>query len=251
MTAQLWPLLAASTKMMLRSRGVLFVMVALPTYVVVFALMDVDWKLGGQRIDLFDFILPGLAAFMVAHILQDTVVAVASLYRASGVSKRLAVTPLSARLLVATQMLTYTILGVVSGAAFLAAGKLLGGHVEITPNLIWAIPLIALVMVTVLGLSFTIAGLTSNPGAANQISTGLGMPLLFLSGAWLPLDALPGILPHIAKVAVPFAAPIEAIRGIVLHGTPITHYGPELLITLAWAVAMTTVATTVYRFDHR
>lgn len=76
------------------------------------------------------------------------------------------------------------------------------------------------------------------------------MPLMFLSGAMLPLDALPGALLDIVKVAVPFASPIEAIRGIILDGTPITSYGPEILVGVAWALAMLIVATTVYRFDQ-
>lgn len=105
-------------------------------------------------------------------------------------------------------------------------------------------------MFTNMGLAFAIAGLMPNPAASAQVSVGLGMPLMFLSGAMLPLDALPGALPDIVKVAVPFASPIEAIRGITLDGAPITSYGPEFLIGAAWALTMLTVATTVYRFDQ-
>lgn len=249
-TTQLGSLLGTSTKMMLRSRGVVLVMVAIPTYVLVYALLDVDWRIGDQRTDLFDYVLPGLATFVAAHLLLDTVVAVGATYKARGILTRLAVTPVSARLLVTTQMLTYTVLGVVSGAMMLAAGGLAGAHVEITPNLLWLIPLFALVMFTNMGLAFTIAGLMPNPGAANQLSNGLGIPLMFLSGAMLPLNVLPGVLPDLAKIAVPFAAPIQAIRGIVLYGSPITHYGTEILIGIVWAIAALAVATTVYRFDH-
>lgn len=246
MTGQLRTLLGTSTKMMLRSRGVILVMVAIPTYVLVYALLDLDWHIGEQRTDFFDYVLPGMAAYVAAQLLLDTVTSVGATYKARGVLKRLAITPLSARLLVATQMLTYTVLGVVSGAGMLLAGA----HVEITPNLIWLIPLFALIMFTNMGLAFTIAGLMPNPAASAQVSVGLGMPLMFLSGAMLPLDALPGALPDIVKVAIPFASPIEAIRGITLDGTPITSYGPEILIGAAWALAMLTVATTVYRFDQ-
>lgn len=250
MTTQLHTLLGTSTKMMLRSRGVILVMVAIPTYVLLYALLDVDWRIGEQRSDFFDFVLPGMAAYVAAQLLLDTVTSVGATYKARGMLKRLAVTPVSAPLLVATQMVTYTVLGVFSGAAMLLAGGLVGAHVEITPNLAWLIPLFALIMFTNMGLAFTIAGLMPNPAAANQLSNGLGMPLMFLSGAMLPLSVLPGALPDIAKVAVPFAAPIEAIRGIVLHGAPITHYGPEVLIGIAWALVMLALATTVYRFDH-
>lgn len=249
MPGQVRTLLGASTKMMLRSRGVILVMVAIPAYVLIYGLLDVDWRIGAQRTDLFDYVLPGLAAFVAAHLLLDTVVAVGATYKARGVLTRLAVTPVSAPLLIATQMLTYTALGVASGALMLAAGGLAGAHIELTLNLLWLAPLLALLMFTNMGLAFTIAGLMPNPGAANQLSNGLGMPLMFLSGAMLPLSVLPGALPDIAKVAVPFTSLIEAIRGIVLHGTGITHYGTEILIGAAWAVVVLALATTVYRFD--
>ncbi|GAB3162405.1 hypothetical protein GCM10027059_15070 [Myceligenerans halotolerans] len=250
MRSQFATLFGTSTTMMLRSRGVVLVMVAIPTYVIVYALLDVDWRFGAQRVDLFDFVLPGLAAFAAAHILLDTAVAVGAIYKARGVLTRLAVTPVSAPLLITVQMLTYTILGVVTGAAMLLAGALAGAHVEITPNLLWLVPLLALVMFTNMGLAFTIAGLMPNPASANQLSSGLGMPLMFLSGAMLPLDVLPGALPDIARIAVPFASPIEAMRGIVLDGAPITQYGAEVLIAATWAVAMLAAATAAYRFDH-
>ena len=250
MATQLRTLMATSTKMMLRSRGVVLVMVAIPSYVIVYALVDVDWRIGEQRTDFFDYVLPGLAAYIAAQLLLDTVTSVGSTYKARGVLKRLAITPLSARLLVASQMATYAALGAISGAAMLLAGGLAGAHVEFTANLLWLAPLFALIMFTNMGLAFTIAGLMPNPAAAAQVSVGLGMPLMFLSGAMLPLDALPGALPGIANVAIPFASPIEIIRGITLDGAAITRYGPEVLIAIAWAAVMLTVATTVYRFDH-
>lgn len=229
MTSQVATLFGASTKMMLRSRGVILVMVAIPTYVLVYALLDVDWRFGEQRTDLFDFVLPGLAAFVAAHLLLDTVVAVGATYKARGVLTPARGHPGLRTLLVAVQMFTYTVLGVTTGAVMLVASGLAGAHVELTANLLWLIPLLALVMFTNMGLAFTIAGLMPNPAGANQLSNGLGMSLMFLSGAMLPLDVLPGALPDISRVAVPFASLIEAMRGIVLHGThhPLRHRAPH------------------------
>jgi ABC-type multidrug transport system permease subunit len=166
------------------------------------------------------------------------------------VLKRLAVTPVSATLLVVTQMPTYTLLGVGTAVGMLAVGRLAGAHVELIPHLIWVVPLVALVIFTELGLAFVISGLLPHPGAAGQLSSGRGVPLLFLSGAMLPVDALPGALPEITKVAVPFTSTIEAIRGVVLEGASITSYGPEVLVGVAWALAALGLATTAYRFDQ-
>lgn len=251
MTSQSLTLFSASTKMMLRSRGVILVMVAIPAYVLLYALLDVDWRFGANRTDLFDFVLPGLAAFVAAHLLLDTVVAMAAGYKAKGVLTRLAVTPVSAPRLVGMQMLAFTILGVVSGAAMLLAGGLAGAHVEITAHLFWLVPVLALIMFINMGLAFIISGAVRNPAAANQLSNGLGMPLMFFSGAMLPLSVLPGALPDIARIAIPFTSLIETMRGIALHGNPITDYGTEIAIGAAWGIATLALATTAYRFNQK
>jgi hypothetical protein len=115
-----------------------------------------------------------LAAFIAAHLLLDTVVAVGATYKARGVLKRLAVTPVSATLLVVTQMPTYTLPGVGTAVGMLAVGRLAGAHVELIPHLIWVVPLVALVIFTKLGLAFVISGLLPHPGAAGQLSSGRG-----------------------------------------------------------------------------
>lgn len=89
-----------------------------------------------------------------------------------------------------------------------------------------------------------------NPQSANGLSGALGLPLGFFTGASYPLDALPGPLPDIFIWAIPFAAPIEAIRGIALEGVGITTYVPEVLIGAAWVVMAFGLATRAYRFQE-
>jgi hypothetical protein len=89
---------------------------------------DADLSLTGLMVSR------GVRTRQAAHLLLDTVTAVGATYKARGILKRLAVTPVSAPLLVATRMATYTLLGVASGALMLLAGGLAGAQVEITPT---------------------------------------------------------------------------------------------------------------------
>lgn len=244
-------LFRASMTMMLRSRGVVFIMVASPVQMSVWALLrNLDFGVGPQRISFFDFVVPGMSAFLAAHLLQDTVVAVAANYRTRGVLKRLAVTPVSAALVIAAQMSAYLVLGLWNGALMLFVGKLVGAHVLITANLLGVLPLIALIVLTALGIAFAIAGATSTPQAANSISLALGLPLGFFTGATFPVQALPGALPDIVQYALPFTSLIKAIRGIALTGDSITSYGPEVLTGLGWLAVVFALAVRVYRFTE-
>lgn len=249
--AHVAPLFRASMTMTLRARGVLYVFVYSPALMLALALMqDLEWGIGDARIDFIDFVIPGMAAFLAAHLFQDIVTAVAASYRARGVLKRLAVTPVSSSLVVAVQMATYVLFGLLNGALMLVVGKLVGVDMTISLHLLWAVLLVGLVVLTALGFAFAIAGWAPNPQSANGISGALGLPLAFFTGATYPIEALPGALPDIVPWAIPFTSPIRAIRGIILDGASITAYGTEVLIGVGWLLVAFALAATAYRFDR-
>lgn len=249
MLAQIVPLFRASGKMMLRSRGVTFAVAAASLQITVFGLMrDLDFGIRGQSIGFFDFALPGMAVFLVIYQLQDITVAVASGYRARGILTRLAVTPVSPALVITVQILTYVALGVVAAALVLAVGKAIGGNLVLTANLLWLAPLIAMAVLTSLAIAFAIAGLTPDPQTASNVGQTVTFLLFALTGAILPVDALPGPLPDIVPYAVPHTSVIEAIRGIALAGTDIGRYGSQVLVGAGWLVGTLTLAALTYRF---
>ncbi|HZA26524.1 MAG TPA: ABC transporter permease [Actinomycetota bacterium] len=249
MMGQTLPLLQASGKMMLRSRGVIFAVGAATVQVAVFGLMkSLDFGFGTRSIDFFDFALPGIAVFLVMFQLQDITVAVASSYKARGTLRRLAVTPVSPILVIATQILTYVVLGIAAAAVVLTVGKLMGGHLAMTPNLLWLVPLIGMAVLTALAIAFAVAGLTPNPQTASNVGVTISFLLWALTGAVIPIQALPGALPDIVPYAVPQTALIEAIRGIALTGTGITRYGSQVLVGVGWLAVALVVAAIAYRF---
>ncbi|HZD58263.1 MAG TPA: ABC transporter permease [Anaerolineales bacterium] len=249
MINQTMPLFRASWKMMLRSRGVIFAVLAAAVPVVVLGLMrDLGFGFGDQTLNFFDYILPGFAVFLVVYQLQDIMVAVAASYKARGILRRLAVTPVSPQLLVVAQMLSFVVLGVLAAFVILALGKLIGADLVITANLLWLIPLVALVVLTALAIAFIIAGLTPNPQTAANVGATISFLLFGFTGVVLPIEALPGALRDIVPYAVPYTALIRAIRGIVLTGEGITAYGQQVRVGLVWLVVAFTVAGISYRF---
>lgn len=247
--AQTLPLFRASGKMMLRSRGVVFAVVAGSLEIMVFGLMsDLEFGFGTQSIGFFDFALPGMAVFLAIYQLQDIMVAVAANYRARGTLKRLAVTPVSSPLVIAVQITTYVVVGVVAAALVLTVGGLIGGEIAMAANLLWLVPLIGMAVLTSLAIAFAVAGLTPNPQTASNVGQTITFLLFSFTGAILPVEALPGALPDIVPYAVPHTALIEAIRGITLTGADITRFGTNVLVGAAWLAATLTVAARAYRF---
>jgi ABC-2 type transport system permease protein len=248
-TAPTMPLFRASWKMMLRSRGVFAAVITSSLYIAFFGLIeDLDFGIGGETIRFFDYVLPGFAVFLMNYQIQDITVAVAASFKARGILKRLATTPLSPLRFIAVQAATYVGLGVVASGLVLTIGKLVGGQITLTANLIWLIPLIALVAITSIALGYVVAGLTPNPQTATNVGSTITFLIMGFSGVMFPIEALPGALPEIVPYAVPHTALIEIIRGIALTGDAITGYRHELLIAIAWLTGAFALAARFYRF---
>ena len=251
MTATTLPLFRASFKMMLRSRGVIFAIVTASLYIAFFGLIeDLEFGFGAETIRFFDFVLPGFAVFLMVYQIQDITVAVAASFKARGILKRLATTPLSPLRFIAVQALTYVGLGVVASALVLTIGKLVGGTIALTLNLLWLIPLIGVVAVTSIAMGYAIAGLTPNPQTATNVGSTVSFLMFGFAGVLFPIQALPGALPDLVPFVVPHTALIEVIRGIALTGDAITGYGGQLLIGAGWLVAAFTAAALFYRFTE-
>lgn len=251
MTTATVPLFRASVKMMLRSRGVIFAVITASLYIAFFGLIrDLDFGIGSESIRFFDFVLPGFAVFLMVYQIQDITVAVASSFKARGILKRLATTPLSPARFIGVQSLTYVGLGVVASALVLAVGRLVGGTIAATVNLLWLGPLIGMVAITSIAMGYAIAGLAPNPQTATNVGSTVTFLMFGFSGVMFPTHALPGILPDIVPFAVPHTALIDAIRGIALTGDAITRYGPQLLIGVGWLAVAFTAAALTYRFTE-
>lgn len=249
MTTPTMPLLRASYKMMIRSRGVIFAIVTSALYIAFFGLIeDLGFGIGDVTIDFFDYVLPGFAVFLMVYQIQDITVAVGSSFKARGILKRLAITPLSPIKFIAVQAATYVGLGVVASLLVLAIGTLVGGNLRITVHVLWLIPLIALVAVTSIALGYAIAGFSPNPQTAQNIGATVTFLMFGFAGVMFPIAALPGALPDIVVYAVPHTALIEVIRGIALFGDPINGYSTQLLIGLGWLAGALLIASIFYRF---
>lgn len=249
----LWPLLGASVKMFYRSVDtILFWGVSPLLFLGIFALVqELSFGFEGSRatIEFFSFSAIGYGAFIAAHFAQDGVVAAAAGYRASGVLKRIAVTPIAPGTFIAAQVLARLVTGVLATLAILALGVALGAEISYTANLVWIVPLAAMAILTGVAFAFAIAGTMGTPEAANQLNIGLFTPVFLLNGAQYPLDGLAAGFADIAPYVVPFAAVIKAFRGVVA-GAPIPDYALEVLAGLGWLALVFWLAARAYRFGE-
>ena len=249
------PLLVASLKMFYRSLDTILFWVVSPliTFGIFALVQQLSFGFEGSRatIDFFSFVAIGTAAFIGAHFAQDGIVGAASGYRAQGVLKRIAVTPISPRTFIAAQILARLAVALAATVGMLALALALGANVSYDANLVWTLPLAAIAVLTAVSLGFAIAGWMATPESANQLNIAFSALVFTLAGIMYPLAGLPDLARDVVVYVVPFASAVEAFRGVV-DGQPIDDYASRVLIAFGWLGLAFALASLAYRFtDER
>lgn len=245
-------LVLASSRMLFRSPSTLRVAFITPIlFAALIALYDrLSFETGSASVDFFDYIAVGVAAWYVTYTAQHGMTGAAAGYRAEGVLKRLAVTPISSLNFISAQVLARVGLAIAQVIAVLGVAKLLGASIQIGANLAWALVPVTTVVLMGLSIGFIWAGITRTPEGANTLDVMMAIPLLFLAGALWPREAYPDALEQVVEYAIPFTSVFDTLRGIALDGASITAYGSELLVAAAWLVALIALATRVYQLKE-
>ena len=252
-TRDLRPLFVASLKMFCRSRDTILFWIVSPLLLLgIYALVQ-NLSFGvsnGSEVDFFSFVAIGNAAFIGAHFAQDGSVGAASGYRAQGVLKRIAVTPIAPGTFIAAQTLARLLAALVATVVILGLSEAFGADIDYTANLAWMVPLIAIAVLTGVSFGFAIAGATGSPEAANQLNVGLFTPVFMLAGIMYPLAGLSHAVREAVIYVVPYASVVDAVRGVV-DGLPITDFGRESAIAVVWLGAAFALAIRKYRFVEK
>lgn len=242
-------LASASTRQLLRSSEVWATMLAFPA-----ALLAILWlfsrlrfEFGQQDVLLIDYWVTGLGVLGVTLGNTHAFLATISTWKASGVLKRISVTPITPAQLIVGEVVPRAALGMIALIAFLAAGNALGANIRLGAELVAALPVMVMVTFTGLSVAFIIAGITATPQNANALDTAVAWPVYLVTGAMFPLAAFPAWLQETAPF-IPYTGLIATVRGLVLDGRPLTDYGSELAIGAIWIAILLLAAARAYRF---
>ncbi|MEV4115056.1 ABC transporter permease [Nonomuraea sp. NPDC049695] len=161
----------------------------------------------------------------------------------SGVLERMRVTPASRLALLLGRVLNNTLTLVIQLVLLLAAAFAFGLRAP-APGLAAGIVLVVVLGVSLAALSYAVA-LTINEQLFAPVMSTAVIPLVLLSGSFLPMSMAPGWLDAISHIS-PFRYVLEALRdlfsGRYLTGT----VGLGVAVTVVFAAVSLTVGTRVF-----
>ncbi|KXB06873.1 hypothetical protein AKJ54_01020 [candidate division MSBL1 archaeon SCGC-AAA382K21] len=170
-----------------------------------------------RKLDPVDYYLPGyIAAFIMANGIIG-VTSNTSEFRRNGVIKRLAATPLNKSSWIIGNLIHQVLLAFMLTLLMIGVGWIIFG-VQAIPGF-YAISLIFLGAVTFCGIGMSLGGVIEDVEAANSAGNAIGFPMMFLSGAFWPLEMMPGFMQTVAKI-MPLYHFHDGLRQIMIHGNP-------------------------------
>jgi ABC-2 type transport system permease protein len=99
-----------------------------------------------------------------------------------------------------------------------------------------------------LTLAFILSSWFTSIESANMVLVFAMMPMIFLSGAFMPLEMVPDIFRTIAFF-IPLTYLVDALKEVLLATTAPLSVGMNLVITLGWSVVFFLIAVVTFRWN--
>jgi ABC-2 type transport system permease protein len=163
------------------------------------------------------------------------------------VLKRLAATPLRRRTFVGSHILDRLLVAIVQAAIILGIGAVLF-NVTLLGNPLLFAGLVILGALTFIALGYVIAAFARSEDSASQLTSILQFPLMFLSGIFFPLEAMPEVL-RLVAVFLPLTYLGDALRQVMVDGIPFVPLWVDVVVLAAWMVGSFAVSARFFRWE--
>jgi ABC-2 type transport system permease protein len=165
--------------------------------------------------------LPIFAAILMAFSAVMSLITIVSIYRDSGVLKRLRATPIAPVTILAANVLVKLLFTTLTLVVLAVAGRQYYPVDVVVPWLTF-LPALLLSTVSILTLGFIIASLVPTARFAQPIATLVFYPMLGLSGLFIPVADLPAPLQAVAHL-LPVTYATSLLRGVWLGDSLLAH----------------------------
>jgi ABC-2 type transport system permease protein len=161
--------------------------------------------------------------------------------------KRLQATPLRRWQLVGSNVLMRLLIAVVQTAIIIGVGSAFF-DVQVAGSWVLIGGFVLLGSLAFIALGYVIASFASSEESANGMTSVVQFPLMFLSGTFFPIDAMPDALQTVAR-AMPLTYLGDALRQVMVDGTPFSPLWVCFAVLVGWLVVCFGIATRFFRWQ--
>ncbi len=167
-------------------------------------------------------------------------------YRQHKVLKRYKATPISTEAIMIPHFVVNGALFIIGTLILIIVGRLVF-NLHFLGNVFNFFIAYILSMMCIFSMGFLIAAIAPNNRAANAMAFLIYFPMLFLSGATMPIQLFPKIIVNISRF-IPLTYCVEILQGTWL-GDPLSVFGKAIIVLVAITVVCTGVSIKVFRWE--
>ena len=160
--------------------------------------------------------------------------------------KRLAATPLRRWQLVGSNVVMRLLIAIVQTAIIVGVGAY-AFDVQIAGNLLVIGALIVVGSMSFIALGYVVASFARTEEAANGMASIVQFPLMFLSGTFFPIEAMPPALQTVAR-ALPLTYLSDGLRQAMVGGTPFSPLWVCFAVLIGFLVICFLISARFFRW---
>lgn len=197
------------------------------------------------RPNYFQFMAPGIMALLVMMAVMTGLAGSVSREKEIGTLDGLLIAPISRLSIILGKAIAQTTRGLFQGLVVLSLAILIFG-VHVYGSWLMMILLLVLGIFAFIGIGILISAWASEQETAMTIMMTLQFPMLFLSGAFFPIQQMPEFMQYISK-AIPLTYEIEALRKVIILGAGAQAVWQEVIILLTFGVITLSIAVPTFK----
>ncbi len=226
------------TKMYLRTKIAVFF-----TFLFPFFLLFLFGLIWGKR--YIPFLVPMLIAMVASSTAIYTIGPILPVYKEAGIFKRISVSPLRGWTYIYGLVSSRFIIVLAQSLILILASEIIYG-IQIKGNLLFLMVSLIIGIFSILSIGGLIAGISKNMETATAIANITFVPLMFLSGAFIPIFILPNFLKKIASVSPVFHF-IKILQDIIIFGKNWQDEGKSLLILIIFLILLSIITKKTFK----
>jgi ABC-2 type transport system permease protein len=169
------------------------------------------------------------------------------MFREQGILRRFHVTPVTAADMLASSILANFVLTIPTVCVEFILARVIY-HVPTLGNLASVAILVTVGIVSFASLGLVVASVTNTMQETQVLNQLIWLPLIFLSGATLPIASLPAFARHVA-LFLPATYLVSGLQNAIFWSFPVSRLLVQIFSLACWAILAFFVATQLFRWE--
>ena len=169
-----------------------------------------------------------------------------STYREKGILRRLRVTPLRPQVILFAQVTVFFLMTLAGMLLLILAGNVVY-NLRFDGNILSVVLAFVLSSLSFFSLGFVLAAVLPNARTAQVVGMAIFYPMLFLSGAGMPLEILPEGVRNFSKF-LPLTHVVTLLRGLWI-GDAWSQHNTEVIVLLGLLVVGVLISVKTFRWE--